>query len=715
MRRIPIRLPLIEGESLDSWIAAYANRLQTPIRDLAPAIGLDQQFIAQPARRVAAGNGLHDLGRAADGCGLSPSEFEALWSPLSRYGAVAKGRFAKTALARLVRPMNSSRFCPRCLAENGGRWAALWRMPWWVGCPTHRCVLVSTCHACGGHQRERPPLWETDRPLLAACSAPIDGKAGRRARRCGADLTIVPAAAASDGMLAAQRPVAHLLDAGITDDHLMHGVEQLADLLTVAANSGLTSIDSDNSGLVDVSSMALALSRAHQALADPDGEILAELAMADVCARPHPLPRPWRTAGPALQSRVLDVRDPHLRPTDRLRWRTTTSGCQPRSQGAREALTQAMPHGLWVDWAIRLRPTQGIDASSFRLVAAAALLLPGAVDPIEALVAEWTPNPSPFAHKVSHVLFRLTRDDHGRAVLRAITQLSDALSRHGSPIDYQRRRRVAAEAELLDRLSWDRICASAGTPTGADRRLRNARLWLWETITGGLVQRAPEPLAPIEPSGLMAYYDFALHLLPVEVELLDERARRFLNDHGCIREPVTWSPPVEWVDLDGLPGPDPASIDVDRVSRLLRHRLSSSDVAEQLGVSIDHVRLVMRLHPQDLRPPRRRPKRNPVPTFLNPDRLRALILDDNQTIRSISRDFDVSRKTVAGAVRREGLPIPPAHAPPRHAVDPAWLRTEYVDRRRTLPDLAAEVGMTPTNLARIARRHGIPLRKRGGA
>ncbi len=75
----------------------------------------------------------------------------------------------------------------------------------------------------------------------------------------------------------------------------------------------------------------------------------------------------------------------------------------------------------------------------------------------------------------------------------------------------------------------------------------------------------------------------------------------------------------------------------------------------------------------------------------------------------------MSRKTVAGAVRREGLPIPPAHAPPRHAVDPAWLRTEYVDRRRTLPDLAAEVGMTPANLARIARRHGIPLRKRGGA
>jgi DNA-binding MarR family transcriptional regulator len=59
--------------------------------------------------------------------------------------------------------------------------------------------------------------------------------------------------------------------------------------------------------------------------------------------------------------------------------------------------------------------------------------------------------------------------------------------------------------------------------------------------------------------------------------------------------------------------------------------------------------------------------------------------------------------------------VPPAHPPSKHKVDPAWLRTEYVDRRRTLPDLAAEVGTTPSTIARIACRHGIPLRERGGA
>lgn len=32
-------------------------------------------------------------------------------------------------------------------------------------------------------------------------------------------------------------------------------------------------------------------------------------------------------------------------------------------------------------------------------------------------------------------------------------------------------------------------------------------------------------------------------------------ARRFLDAGGCGEEPLTWSPPGQWVDLDGLPEP----------------------------------------------------------------------------------------------------------------------------------------------------------------
>jgi hypothetical protein len=48
-------------------------------------------------------------------------------------------------------------------------------------------------------------------------------------------------------------------------------------------------------------------------------------------------------------------------------------------------------------------------------------------------------------------------------------------------------------------------------------------------------------------------------------------------------------------------------------------------------------------------------------------------------------------------------------------VDEEWLRSQYLDEHRTLPDIAAELGMSPSNLARVARRHHIPLRPKGGA
>ncbi|WP_405676959.1 LysR family transcriptional regulator [Streptomyces sp. NBC_01511] len=51
----------------------------------------------------------------------------------------------------------------------------------------------------------------------------------------------------------------------------------------------------------------------------------------------------------------------------------------------------------------------------------------------------------------------------------------------------------------------------------------------------------------------------------------------------------------------------------------------------------------------------------------------------------------------------------------RGTIERAWLIEQYVIRRRTLPDLAREAGMSPANMARWAHTHNIPLRSRGGA
>jgi hypothetical protein len=92
-----------------------------------------------------------------------------------------------------------------------------------------------------------------------------------------------------------------------------------------------------------------------------------------------------------------------------------------------------------------------------------------------------------------------------------------------------------------------------------------------------------------------------------------------------------------------------------------------------------------------------------------------MVVDENRSVHSIAEEFSVGRKPLTSALRREGIPVPPAHARLRHQIDPDWLRAQYVDEQRTLPDIAAEIGTTPPNLARVAAKHGIPLRERGGA
>jgi len=99
---------------------------------------------------------------------------------------------------------------------------------------------------------------------------------------------------------------------------------------------------------------------------------------------------------------------------------------------------------------------------------------------------------------------------------------------------------------------------------------------------------------------------------------------------------------------------------------------------------------------------------------LTTERLRSLVVDEQRGVKSIARDYDVDRKTVAAALVRENIPMGPPGGRTRFAIDGDWLRREYVDKRRPLPDIAREFGTTPTNISRIAKKHGIPLRARGG-
>jgi AraC-like DNA-binding protein len=703
------------GESLDSWLVAYAARLRTPIADLGAALGLPPAFLRQPAVRIALGRGGPGAEQLAAATGQPPGELEALWAPIARYGACVRRRFRTGWLVRVAAPMRWTRFCPACLADNGGRWLAAWRLPWWTACPVHGSLLVSSCPGCRKRQRLRPLHLDLDDPQTTACAAPRPGATGRGDHRCGHDLRTAPALpAASVGTLEVQAALGVVLEPSTGEQELDASVEDLADLLVVATHLGLSS--PTLSALLErrTGRLGALLAEADAVLREAAGTRLIALASAGAPKRPHPLPRPWHSAGPRLASKVLAIRDPRLRPSDRLRWRTTTSGCRPDRTFTKESV-RLIPQALWPDWSVRLRPRHGIDAVSFRIVAAACLLLPGATEPIERLVSGLWEDARSLPRKVSHVLQGVAAAPCGDAVLAALTELADALHAHGGPIDYERRRSIALRALELDQATWERICRRAGVLAGGVRRLGQARLWIWETLTGGLSHQAPPELRPKAADSTAVYHEFALRLPEGAIRGLEAQARTMLDAAGCGAEPLTWSPPRDWVTGDRLPGPEPGSVDPRAVARLLAERLPAGEVAERLGTTIDHVRLLVRAHPQSSpsRPRAGRPSRSSIPEPLL-RQIETMVVEQDRTLRSIAAEYGLGRTTIARRFRQEGIPIPSSGGRPKHRIDPSWLRRQYLDHRRTLPDLAAEAGTTPCNVARIARRHGIPLRERGG-
>lgn len=714
-RTLPIRLPPIPGESLDSWIAAYAARLDTPIMDLTSRLG-PAKFWRQPAADIAVGKGAGHLAGLATTARLTEAQVEAMWRPLARYRIHVSARFPSGSLKRMVLLMRWSRFCPACLTDTDGRWQARWRLAWQLACPNHGTLLRATCHCCDGRQRQKALLQDVDTVQTVTCDVPTAAAAGRGDHRCARDLREAPLEPdAPTGLLHLQERLAPLLKLDTADTLLEELVDLLADVVTIAAHRDLKPGAFTLATLGDTAHLAAALDRAHHTLTAADPKSFLELALADVQDRPHPLPRSWQAASAPLASRVVTSRDAHMRPIDRIRWRSTTTGTRPTVTGD-DARQRFVPTALWADWVVRLQPPD-YNPITFSKVAAAALLLPGATRSFAEILTNWTADKT-LSRTASTVLQKLAATEHGHAIFRALTQLSDRLLAYGSPINSQRRQQLTQHATLIDATSWDRICAQAGVKTGGPRKLRLARLWIWETVTGGLLEHAPHDLRPNERQDLTSYHHFPLAIGPRAATLLDNHARDLLDSLGCQDEPTTWSPPISWVDVTALPGRDPASIAPDQIETLLRQRLAPSDIAERLGITLDHVRLVIRQHPPHLRlrsTGRRPTARNQFPSQLTPQRLQELVVDEQRSLRSIRTETGASKHALRNALLRDGIPVPPSGRPHYIKVDARWLRTQYMDRRRTLPDIAAEVGTSPANLARIAQRLGIPIRARGGA
>jgi hypothetical protein len=150
VRTLPLRVPPVPGEALDSWLEALARRSQVSVGTLTAALGWTVP--ASPGGLVA-GIPAEVLRRIEYQAGLPAGRLDD--AVLDRYQPLGPVR------------RRGSRYCPSCLADRDGRWLLSWRLGWTFACTTHGVLLCDTCPAC-----ELPRVFRTGNSAViyaAAC------------------------------------------------------------------------------------------------------------------------------------------------------------------------------------------------------------------------------------------------------------------------------------------------------------------------------------------------------------------------------------------------------------------------------------------------------------------------------------------------------------------------------------------------------------------
>ncbi len=388
---------------------------------------------------------------------------------------------------------------------------------------------------------------------------------------------------------------------------------------------------------------------------------------------PLAIPATWGPASPALGSRIARARDPWLRPADRLRHATTLPvprlpvPCPPGAPDLAAARAARLPDQLWPDWAVRLAG-DGTSSSHDKFLPAAliALLLPHSAMPLNQVTAMVSSQLR--QHITGYHMSKLTTE-----ALRILTELAFAIDDRRIPVDYRRRRDLVAAATLIDDATWAKMTRQAGMRLPP---VASARRYLYELLTGCSLATAPPPYR-LGAGARARYNNFTIGMPASLATALAAHARRLLDGWGADGEPLHWQPPDDWVTATAWPGPDPARTDPAPIHHaLLNQDAPPAQIAADLGISLGHLRQVLR--------------RNPLPRPRRP-----------------------ARRTLIPAP--EPATRPPGQQPGVIYLDPAWLRQEYLTWHRSLDDIAAQVGCTIQTLNRFARDHGIPVRSRGAS
>jgi len=764
VRTLPIRVPPVAGEALDSWLEALAHRSATAFGDLLAAVGLNPYHGTATNGWIVA---LTSEQASAITAATAVSRDALTTMTLAHYAGRAVNIHPETPTLKRAFPWGNargSRYCPTCLTDNGGRWQLSWRLGWSFACTEHHRLLVDACPRCGAVPRRRTHVGDLI-PNVGCCARPAPQANGRIPARCDADLTAAEAALLGPDhpAIRAQRLVNTILDHptaawGVYRLSPQPRINVLADIRAIAGRALSYGTADDLQAIVPADLLAAY----HQARSNADARsdiaptptkpglaapAQAATAAVGVLAALHALDKSTIAAGgdalrwlvttsrqrglqvsatnigwgknttAALTGIQLAALGPLLKPSDQLRYRIG-SGLPGYPTAAMSSIApRRIPTMLWPAWSLRLsiphchqwqlRPA----LSAVLLLVNSRLTLDDATRLIDGPLK---------GQDISRVLRLLEKHDQWHNIRSALIRMEDYLADNEIPIDYQRRRRTDYTTLLPDKV-WAQICRDTATPGPGGARARVARCFLFERLSG--LPGPTAPWAPDDSAFRTKTADFPRYLTPELAQALNTHAEEFLAERGIEDEPGTWQPPGEVLDGLELPGPDPAAVEIPELHRVIGiDKIKLGAATTPLNTSLDTLRYLLASHPA----PRPVPKPStPLPTPCNRAYVNAkaaipreclanLYERERMSLKDIANSVGVSRATIARLARDYALSIREPGGQAHTTVDRDWLYEQYVNKRRTLPDLAAEAGMSAANMARWAKKYAIPMRSRGG-
>lgn len=755
-RGLPIRVAPLPGEALDSWLEALAARLAVPLSDLVRSFGLaggSGWRRGLPDRAIALDPG--EAAAIAAATGLSEDRVREM--TLERYDqtAVILDRRTRMVNVRILWGKGQgSRYCPDCLAGNGGRWQLRWRLSWSFACVAHRRLLADDCPRCGAPQRACGPAgYEPPRP--GRCPSPA-GPGALLRFRCRADLSEAATARLSEGhpALEAQRILDDLIGTGTTAfgvyrDDPQPALTTLADIRAIAGRAIALTLGGQVppwscpvTGQIQelalaVHSRAAAPAQALPGVNAPPAAPIAALGLTAACrvltsdsisqaaaeigwliSRPRPGGRAvspstvgdWgRTTSPVLHSVQLAAIGPRMRPTDQLRYRTASPRPGEPGTGTAAARQRAarIPALLWPSWAARICPPRPTAVTAVRPGLSAAVLLVGTrldlSDAAELLGSATS------RHYISKALQLLQGTPQWHDVACALERLAGYLDEHAIPIDYQRRRQLDFTTLLPD-AEWQGLWDQAGMSRDPALYAQAARRMLFQKISG-----SPAASGPFQPGpgkrGRPAESRLPMVLTPRLASGLRESAAAFLARQHVTGEPVTWEPPAELLDGLSLPGADPGATDLGHLHQLVRRdHLGPVAAARRLDTSravvdllLDHDPAPETALPQTIAKRSRR-----VPSR---EEFAACYCGEGLSFAQIAKRTGISAGYASQLARDYDIPVrgQKNYSVSQHPVlTRDWLTDRYVTRRLSLRGIAAEAGMSKSAVRRWVKIYRLP-------